>query len=116
MSSSSELLATCLKIGGQEICDAFPTPADSASPTKSFTTIGDVISRLMEYVFPFAGIILLVVFISAGFDYMRSAGESSKISSAQKKVTFGALGFFLLLASYLIIRTVAIVLDFESPV
>lgn len=117
--TDSNLLASCIKVGGQEICDNFPTAAASGSTTaatNSFVTVGDVISRIMEYAFPVAGIILFVVLVSAGFDYMGSAGEPKKIGEAWKKITYSLAGFGLLLVSFFIVRTVARILGFDSPI
>ncbi len=111
-------LATCVKVGGQEICDAFPTPPPTGAPLadNAFVTIGDVISRVMVFVFPIAGIILFIVIVAAGFEYMNSAGESAKIESAWKKITYSLIGFGLLLVSFFIVRTVAMILGLESPI
>ncbi|MFO0703111.1 MAG: hypothetical protein U0525_00080 [Patescibacteria group bacterium] len=110
-------LATCIKVGAQEICDAIPTPAAGGGGIGSRTaTLGDLVSRLMLFAFPIAGLILFVVLIAAGFEYMNSAGEASKIESAWKKITYALIGFGLLLISFFIVRTVAAIIGFESPI
>jgi len=116
--NSASYLATCVKVGGQEICDAFPTPVSGGGPNpdNAFGTIGDVISRGMVFVFPIAGIILFVVLVMAGFEYMNSSGEAAKVESAWKKITYSLLGFGILLISYFIVRTVAMIIGFESPI
>lgn len=116
--SATSYLATCVKVGGQEICDAFPTvdPTGTPGADNAFMTIGDVISRVMVFMFPIAGIILFIVLVAAGFEYMNSAGESSKIDSAWKKITYSLLGFGLLLVSFFLVRTVAMILGLESPI
>lgn len=115
--NTASYLATCVKVGGQEICDAFPTVAVAGpNPDNAFGTIGDVISRVMVFVFPVAGIIIFVVLVLAGFEYMNSGGEASKVESAWKKITYSLLGFGILLVSYFVVRTVAMIIGFESPI
>ncbi len=112
-------LATCIRVGGQTICDAFPTPDPTATtpgPENSFVTIGDVISRILVFIFPISGVILFFIIVSAGFDYMRSAGEASKIEAAWKKITYSLAGFMILILAFFIVRTVAMILGLDSPI
>jgi len=58
---------------------------------------------------PMAGIVLLFVLISGGYDYMISQGNAEKMKSAQAKITSGVIGFILLIASFLITRIIALI-------
>lgn len=114
------LLATCVRVGGQTICDAFPTPnltsGATPGPENAFGTFGDVMSRIFVFVFPISGVILFFIIVSAGFDYMRSAGETSKIDAAWKKITYSLYGFMILVLAFFIVRTVAVILGLDSPI
>jgi len=135
MASFTGYLAQCIEVGkkvivdagvtyvtpGTSVCGPFPTanvtPNAIRCPTNNcFDTPGDVISRIMEYAFPFAGIIVFFVFVSAGYDYLMSQGEASKLESANKKILAGLIGFGLLLVSYVVVKTVSYILGFDSPV
>lgn len=118
METPSQLLAQCIKIGVSQICGPFPTPGciGVGCGTNAFATPGDVISRVMEYAFPFAGIILLFVVILSGYQLIVSGGESAKLQSAGKRITYGLLGFGLLIVSYVIVKTLSYILGFDSPV
>lgn len=136
MNLTSQLLAQCIHIGDagplgltptSVICGPFPTaiptppggapPGFVACPTGNcFSTPGDVVSRVMEYVFPFAGIALLFVVILSGYQLIISRGEPAKIQAATKRITYGLLGFGILIISYVVVKTISYVLGFDSPI
>jgi hypothetical protein len=136
MISPTQLLAQCIHIGDpgplgltptSVICGPFPTaiptvpfgptPVGGYCPTGNcFETPGDVISRVMEYVFPFAGIALLFVIILSGYQLIMSRGESAKIQSATKRITYGFFGFGILIISYVVVKTLSYILGFDSPI
>jgi len=129
MISPTQLLAQCIHIGDpgpsgltptSVICGPFPTKtADPNNPCPTgncFETPGDVISRIMEYVFPFAGIALLFVIILSGYQLIMSRGESAKIQAATKRITYGLFGFGILIISYVVVKTFSYILGFDSPI
>ncbi len=89
-------LAQSMTVGGQEI----------QGPLQGISTIGDLISRVSSFLFPIAGIILLVVFIWGGYDFMMSQGSADKIKGAWAKLTTGVIGFVLLALSYLLVKLI----------
>lgn len=99
-----QLLAQNLKIGGSLNVGGYNIvgPLDGR-----FQTIGDVVNRLMEFLIPLAAVILFIVLIWGGYDFMMSQGSADKIKTAQAKLTAGIIGFILLIASYLIVRVIS---------
>ncbi len=91
-------LAQSLNFGNQTISG----PLDD-----SVDTLGEIITKGLNFIMPMAGIVLLFVLISGGYDYMLSQGNAEKIKSAQGKITSGIIGFILLIASFLIVRIIA---------
>jgi len=94
----NKLLVQNISISGTEI----KGPLDP-----NIQNLGGLISRILSFIIPLAGIILLFVLIWGGFDYMMSQGNPEKVKSAQAKITTGLIGFFLLISSYLIVRVIA---------
>lgn len=92
------LLAQSLNLGSQTI----QGPLDS-----SVDSLGKIITKGLSFIMPMAGIVLLFVLISGGYDYMMSQGNADKTKSAQAKITSGVIGFILLIASFLITRLIA---------
>ncbi len=94
----NKLLAQTVNFSGTEI----KGPLDP-----KIQKLGDLISRMLSFIIPLSGIVLLFVLIWGGYDYMMSQGNPEKIKSAQAKITTGLIGFFLLICSYLIVRVIA---------
>ena len=70
-------------------------------------TIGDLVNRIVQFLIPLAAVILLLVFILGGYDFMMSQGSPEKIKSAQAKLTTGIIGLILLLMAYAIVRLIS---------
>jgi hypothetical protein len=85
----TQLLAQ-LSIGGQKI----------DSPLVGINNIGDLVNRIMTFLIPIAGIILFLVIIWGGYDFMMSGGAPEKVKSGRAKITTGIIGFILLVLSY----------------
>jgi len=66
--------------------------------------------QLINYIYKFAllacGITALVSMIIGAFQYVASAGDSSKAGDAKDRITQALLGVLILLASVLILRTI----------
>ena len=73
-------------------------------------SLGDIVSALLVYIFPLAGLLLLVYLIFAGFQYMTSGGDPKKIEMAKQRLTSGIIGFIVVFISYWLVQLVAKVL------
>ena len=82
-----QLLAQSLQISGQTI----EGPLDSA-------------------------VILFIVFIWGGYDFMMSGGSPDKIKSARAKITAGLIGFVLLIAAFVIVRLASYIFGLGSTI
>ena len=99
-------LSQSLNISGQPI----------EGPLQGITTIGDIINKLLLIAIPLAGIILLLVLIWGGYDFIMSQGNAEKVKSAQAKITTGIIGFVLLVFSYLIIKVIEKIFGLETGI
>ena len=83
----------------------------------AFNTLGEVISQVVNvFLIPIASVILLLVFIWAGYDFMMSEGNPEKIKSAQAKITSGIIGLVLLITAFLIVRVVELIFGLRSGI
>ena len=87
--------AQSLKIGDTEING----PLDS-----SISDIGSLISTILNFVFPFAAFILLIMLIWGGYTFMMSKGEPEQVMNAKAKITTSIIGFILLIALFVIMQ------------
>lgn len=74
--------------------------------TNQFSTPGGIISQVIFFAFPLAGIILLVMLVWAGFEMVSGATNKNAQEAGKQRATAAVLGFILLFVSYWIIRLV----------
>lgn len=63
-------------------------------------------SKIMDYVFGAAGIILLFILISAGFQMIGSRGDPKALQAAQGKITTAIIGLVIIFTAYWIVQIV----------
>ncbi|NTW22462.1 hypothetical protein HGA34_02860 [Candidatus Falkowbacteria bacterium] len=64
------------------------------------TDIRVIVARMINILLGFLGIIFTVLVVYAGYQWMTSGGDSSKIGEAKKRVTAGVIGLIIILASW----------------
>lgn len=83
----------------------------SGSPIKGplvgIDNLSQLTNKIVSFLIPLAGVILLFVIIWGGYDFLMSQGTPEKIKSARAKLTSGIIGFTLLVFSYLIVKLIA---------
>lgn len=97
------ILAQQVDIGGQPI----------TGPLQGINNLSDIVNKVVEFLIPLAGIILLLVLIWGGYDYLMSQGNPEKIKGAQAKITTGIIGFVLLVVSYVVVKLIAKIFGFD---
>lgn len=95
-------------VGGQTITNPL---LDS-----SFTSIGDVINRVLPFLYGIAGIILFFILIWGGIDMVASGGDAEKVGAGRMKITAGIIGFILLVISFLLVRILAYVFGLSNGI
>ncbi len=78
------------------------------------TNLSDIISLALKFVFPAAGVLLLVYLVLAGFSLMTSGGDPKAIQGAKGKITSAIIGFVIVFAAYWIVQLVGIILGLSD--
>ncbi len=83
---------------------------DSMNPLKTdgdatiadqLSTPGGIVSRLLQFLFPLAGLVLFVMLIWGGFEILSKSTQGTKALEAGKnRITAAIVGFILLFATY----------------
>jgi hypothetical protein len=68
--------------------------------------LDDVFARVLNAVSGFALLLLLVMVIYGGFNFLTSGGDPGKVESAKKTLTYAFYGIALISLAYLILRTI----------
>lgn len=90
-----------------ETLDFFNPLITEGSPLASdLSTPGGIISRVLVFAFPLAGLILFLMIVWGGFEMMIGAANKKNLDSGKKRVTAALVGFLLLFASYWIVSIV----------
>jgi hypothetical protein len=78
---------------------------------------GSLISGLLINIFVIAGVVFFGLILFGGFKMILGAGQSSSPQDAVKAkaaLTYGVIGFLLVISSYFILQIIAVVLGFGS--
>lgn len=98
-------LAQQLNLPGGSIQGPLPTIDGSPGQTQ-FTNLASFVSLLFPYIFPIAGVFLLLYLIWGGFDFLTSMGDPKKAAAGQAKITNAIIGFLLIFVAFWIVRVV----------
>lgn len=79
--------------------DKFNPLVLESSKANRLSTPGGIISELLTYIFPLAGLILFVMIVWGGFEMMTSS-VSGKKDAGRQRVTTAIIGFLLLFSTY----------------
>jgi hypothetical protein len=76
-------------------------------------TLGTLVSAILTYVFPIAGIILFFVLLFGGFTLLTSAGNPDQVKKGQQIVVSGLIGFVIIFVSFWVWQLLKIALGID---
>ena len=79
---------------------AFPSYSPEKIDIKADLTIGEIISKIIPYIYVLAGLVLFGMLLMGGFSYLTSAGDPEKMKAAQGKITHAVVGFLIIFLAY----------------
>ena len=83
-----------------------------------FNTIGEVVglgtSGAIPFIFAFAGIGLLLMLISAGFNFLTSAGDPKKLEMGKQRLTYAIVGFLIIFTAYWAVQLAGVIFGIEE--
>lgn len=89
-------LAQDLQIDGKTISG--PLPAGR------FPNLASVVTNALQFIFPIAGILLLLYLVWGGFGYLTSIGDPKKAEAARGKITNAIIGFVIIFAAFWLVQ------------
>lgn len=72
----------------------------------TFPWIGEYFSAVYTYLLGITGLIVLMVFMTAGFEYLTSGGNQTAVSRAKERMKNATLGMLLMFGSYTILSII----------
>lgn len=103
---------TPITIPNYKDISGLPTSGPTA-PITEWKNIGDIVSRLLIYIFPLAGMATFIYLLIGGFGYLTAAGNEEAAKKAQGQITNALIGFLIIFLSYWIVRILEIILGIE---
>ena len=85
----------------------------SDAPISQWQSIGQIVSRLLVYIFPLAGIATFIYLLIGGFGYLTAAGNEEAAKKAQGQITNALIGFLIIFLSYWIVQILEIILGIQ---
>lgn len=94
----------------------FPTLYKTIQPNGSAinfasTDPGTIVGVLINFLFPIAGLLLLLYLIYGGYKMMVSAGDPKAAQSARSVITTAMIGFVIIFVSYWLVRIIGQILN-----
>ncbi len=92
-----------------EICGGISETGGNncTNSTSGNSSIGKIASTIVNVFTYIVGIISVLMLIIAGFRYVTSGGESSKVSSAKNTLIYAIVGIVIVIAAQVIVSFVA---------
>jgi hypothetical protein len=83
-----------------------PAPGDDRILLTNNSTLTELVGYFYQWLIAIGGLTAFISLISAGFQYLTSAGNPTKMGEARTQITSAVLGLALLLSSWLILGTI----------
>lgn len=80
----------------------------------SNTTIGNIITKIIPWIFTAAGMLLLVYLIFGGIQLMLSAGDPKNAQAAKSHITNALIGFIIVFIAYWAVQLVGQILGLQG--
>lgn len=98
--------------GGQGNPPAVPISLVFENPFKVGNNLYDVVKAIVEHVImPIGGVLCVLAFIWAGFQYVTAGGDQTKIKKAHQTLLYTVIGTAILLGAWVISEVVQVTID-----
>ncbi len=68
------------------------------------TTLGDILTKFLPFLFPLVGLLLFVYLLFGGFSYLTSGGDPKGMEKAQGQITNAIVGFVIVFLAYWLVQ------------
>ena len=75
--------------------------------SSQYTNIASIINNVLPFIIAIASVILFIVLMWGGLDYVSSQGAPEKLKTANAKITAAIIGFVLLILAFFITRVLS---------
>lgn len=107
-------LAQVIRLPGTDP-EGKPTVIELQGPTtitERFSDIGDVVGKLVPIVLSVAGLILFIMLIWGGYDFLFSGGDPGKVEAGRTKIMNAIIGFIIVFVAYFLVQLLGFIFGF----
>lgn len=108
-------LAQIIRLPGSNT-EGEPTIVELQGPgeiTDRFSDIGEVISALIPVMLSIAGLILFIMLLWGGYDFLFSGGDPGKIESGRTRIFNAIIGFVIVFVAYFLVQLLGFIFGFS---
>lgn len=87
-------------VSSQDIDLLNPLIITGSTQAETLSTPGGIVSRMLSFIFPIAGLILFAMISWGGFEILISASGQKGMEAGKNRITTAIVGFILLFSSY----------------
>ena len=70
------------------------------------TSFGDIVSKIINFLLFFVGVVSVIMIIYGGIQYTTSAGDSGKVTNAKNTILYAIVGLIVSILAYAIVNFV----------
>lgn len=87
-----------------------PLKTEGSPVAEQLSTPGGIVSRVLNFLFPLAGLVLFVMLVWGGFEILSKSSQGTKgVEAGRNRITAAIVGFILLFATYWMAQIIEIV-------
>ncbi|MEX1052524.1 MAG: hypothetical protein WEC80_01595 [Patescibacteria group bacterium] len=87
----------------------------AVNPAARFANLADIINIAMPLLFGGAGLIFFITLLIGAITIMTAGGNSEKVQTGKKRITFSIGGLIMVIVSYLIVKLIEIIFGIDLP-
>ena len=99
-----------LKLPASSTTNYIVDPPRSSTFNLTTASLGQIISALLPYVFVFAGLLMFLLLVIGGFQYLVAAGDKKGADAARSLMTSAVVGFVIIFSAFWVIKILETVL------
>lgn len=80
-----------------------------------FSNLGSILNLIIPLLLAGAGLLFMVMFIFAGFQYISGGGNAEKLKKATDNLKNSAFGLVIIIISYFLVKLISSVLNINTP-
>jgi ABC-type cobalamin transport system permease subunit len=85
------------------------SPSDTEADVATIGSVVSIIKNLITAIVALAGVVLFIMLIVGGMNFLLAGGDQKKLEKAKGTITSAFAGFILLISAYLILKLIEII-------